>query len=261
MRMNAKAAAPELPAFQAFQFEFARHIRDPKVNPCPRGVPARRMKIYNELLFNNLEGFLLACFPVLRQILGKRKWTALVRDFFAGHRCRTPFFRQIPDEFVQYLQTGRGVRETDPPFLFELAHYEWIELALSVSNQDTPAGIDPQGDLLAGVPVLNPVRSLLRYAYPVHRIGPRFKPAAPAPEPTHLLVFRKMDYAVRFIHLNPVSARLIALLDAGNLTGRQALARIAKELKHPAPDTVIAGGQEILENLRAEQAILGTCRR
>lgn len=256
--MCAKTAVPDRPAFQDFQFEFSRHIRNPKVHPRPAGVPARRMKIYNELLFNNLEGFLLACFPVLRQILGKRKWTALVRDFFATHRCHTPFFRQIPDEFIQYLQTERGERETDPVYLRELAHYEWIELVLSVSNRETPADIDAQGDLLAGVPVLNPVLSLLQYAYPVHRIGPRFKPTSPSDEPTHLLVFRDADFDVRFIHLNPVAARLLALLGKGDLTGRQALEKIAIELKHPAPDAVISGGLEILENLRMEQAILGT---
>ncbi len=256
--MGAKAAAPELPDFQAFQFEFARHIRDPKTHPRPAGVPARRMKVYNELLFRNIEGFLLACFPVLRQVLGQRRWTALARDFFAEHRCRTPFFRQIPDEFIAYLQSARGVRAGDPPFLLELAHYEWIELVLSVSNQETPAAIDPQGDLLGGVPALNPVLSLLEYVYPVHRIGPRFKPVSPSPEPTRLLVFRNADYAVRFIHLNAVAARLLALLGEGRLTGREALQQIAQELGHPAPEAVIAGGLELLENLRAEEAILGT---
>jgi hypothetical protein len=256
--MSARAAAPKRPSFQEFQFEFTRHIRDPKANPRPDGVPARRMKVYNELLFNNLEGFLLACFPVLRQILGKRKWTALVRDFFAEHRCHTPFFRQIPDEFIQYLQAERGEQESDPPFLRELAHYEWIELVLSVSNKEAPAKVDLQGDLQTGIPVLNPVLSLLEYAYPVQRIGPRFKPTAPTAEPTHLLVFRNAEFDVRFIQLNAVSTRLLALLVGGDLTGREALERIAKELKHPAPDAVISGGLEILQNLRAEQAILGT---
>lgn len=256
--MSGKSATPELPAFQAFQFEFARHIRDPKANPRPTGVPARRMKVYNELLFNNLESFLLACFPVLRQILGKRRWAGLVRDFFATHRCRTPYFRQIPDEFIQYLQTERGGHDTDPAFLLELAHYEWIELVLSVSNQEAPAGVDPEGDLLGGIPAVNPVLSLLEYAYPVHRIGPRFKPAAPPAEPTRLLVFRDADYDVRFIQLNPVSARLLALLAAGDRTGRQALEQIVQELAHPAPAAVIAGGLEILQDLRDQGAILGT---
>ena len=59
------------PPFQEYQYAFAAHIRDPRANPRPPGVPARRTRVYNELLFNNLEGFLLACFPVTRKVLGK----------------------------------------------------------------------------------------------------------------------------------------------------------------------------------------------
>ena len=81
------AAVPELPAFQRYQLAFTAHIRDPKAQPRPKQVEARRMKVYTELLFNNVEGALLACFPVLRQVLGVRKWNRLAREFFAVHRC------------------------------------------------------------------------------------------------------------------------------------------------------------------------------
>jgi hypothetical protein len=64
------------------------------------------MKVYNELLYNNLEGFLLACFPVCRKILGKRRWDRLARAFFRDHACHTPYFRQIPEEFLKYLQAA-----------------------------------------------------------------------------------------------------------------------------------------------------------
>lgn len=256
MPTNAKSATPE---FQRYQFEFARHIRDPKAHARPQGVSARRMQVYNELLYNNIEGFLLACFPVLHRILGKRKWAKLVREFFAEHRCHTPFFRQIPDEFIHYLQQTRGIREGDPAFLIELAHYEWIELVLAVSNQaidDTH--IAPDGDLLTQRPALNPILALLAYSFPVHRIGSRFKPAAPGTTPTCLLVFRDTDFRVRFIELNPVAARLVELLQPNKLSGKQALTTIARELKHSDPAAVIGGGLDILNSLRAEGAILGT---
>jgi hypothetical protein len=245
--------------FQAYQFEFARHIRDPKANARPQGASTRRMNIYNELLYNNLEGFLLACFPVLRSLLSERKWTRLVREFFAEHRCHTPFFRQIPDEFVQYLQSERGARAGDPPFMPELAHYEWIELALSVSNKEAAFDrIDPQGDLAGGRPVLNPVLALLQYAYPVQRIGPQYKPRTPPAQPTYLLVFRDAGFSVRFIKLNPVSARLIDLLQSRKLDTEKVLKKIAQELKHPDPRAVIEGGLEILRDLHAQGAVLGT---
>jgi uncharacterized protein len=249
------------PSFQEYQRAFAAHIRDPRANPRPKGVPARRMRIYNALLFNNLEGFLLACFPVSRQVLGARRWRKLVRAFFASHRCRTPFFRQIPEEFVQWLRGVRTGHPDDPPFLPDLAHYEWVELALAVSPLEPDCtAIDRTGDLLTARPALNPVAMLLTYPYAVHRIGPRFRPQVPDPQPTHLLVFRDLEDHIRFLVLNAVSARLVAMLHQGSRTGSEVLEVIARELDHPNPGAVIRGGRDLLSSLWREDAVLGTWR-
>lgn len=249
------SAAPE---FQRYQLEFAKHIRDPKNQPRPKGVPEKRMRVYNELLYNNIEGFLLACFPVLHRILGKRKWAKLVREFFANHRSHTPFFRQIPDEFVKYLNQ-RGLHPDEYPFMLELAHYEWIELSLSVSPKEADfSQIDAEGDLLQGRPVLNPVLAIQSYKYPVHRISPRFKPTPDQQEETHFVIFRNLENEVKFIVLNPVSLRLLAILQSSDQTGHQALTQIASELGYPDPAPVIEGGKAILNSLRENQAILGT---
>jgi uncharacterized protein len=253
------SAKSELPSFQQYQFTFARHIRNPRLNKRPKGVEVRRMKIYNELLFNNLEGFLLACFPVLRKILGQRKWTKLVRDFFTEHRCHTPFFRQIPDEFIHYLNNERATQEDDPVFMQDLAHYEWIELTVSISNKTVEHHlITPQGNLMSGIPVLTPWMSLQSYDYPVHRISPRFKPTEAEKEATHFVISRNAEDQVKFIVLNPVSMRLLELLQSNTLTGEAALQQIAAELQHPNPEVVLAGGLEILNSLREAQVILGT---
>ncbi|MFZ0107359.1 MAG: putative DNA-binding domain-containing protein [Thiobacillus sp.] len=251
--MNKPAALPE---FQRFQRDFTAHIRDPKVHPRPAGVEARRMKIYNELLVNNIEGFLLACFPVLRQVLGARKWNRLVRDFFATHRSRTPYFRQIPDEFMQFLQDEWTSPEGYPPYLLALAHYEWIELVLSVSNRAVERAFDAEGDLMRGVPLLNPVLANLRYDWPVQRIAPRRKVQ---PTETCLLVFRDAEDAIQFSEINAFTARLLTLLEPATLSGRAALERIATESRHPDPELILQGGAALLQELRARGAILGTC--
>lgn len=250
--MNKPAALPE---FQRYQLAFTAHIRDPKVNPRPPGVEARRMKVYNELLFNNIEGFLLACFPVLRQVLGRRKWAKLVRAFFSTHRSRTPYFRQIPDEFIQFLQSEWTPPEGYPPFLLALAHYEWIELVLSVSNRSSDRAIDAAGNLMEGVPLLNPVLANLHYDWPVHRIAPRRKVQ---PAETWLLVFRDADDRVQFSAINAFTARLLSLLEAGTLNGRAALRQIAEESRHPDPSLILQAGADLLSDLRARGAILGT---
>jgi len=250
--MNKPAALPE---FQRYQLAFTAHLRDPEVNPRPPGVEARRMKVYNALLFNNIEGFLLACFPVLRRVLGTRKWAKLVRAFFSTHRSHTPYFRQIPDEFIQFLQSEWTPPEGYPPFLLALAHYEWIELVLSVSNRSSDRAIDAAGNLIEGVPLLNPVLANLHYDWPVHRIAPRRKVK---PAETWLLVFRDADDRVQFSEINAFTARLLTLLEAGTLNGRAALQMIATESHHPDPALVINAGAALLQDLRARGAILGT---
>ena len=249
----------QLPEFQRFQYAFSAHIRDPKANPRPRGVEARRMKIYNELLYNNIESFLLACFPVLRQVLGKQKWARLVRSFFSTHRSHTPYFRQIPDEFIQFLQAEWDRTEPYPEFVLELAHYEWIELVLSVSNR-TPEWdkINPEGDLLEERPVLNPLLANLRYAWPVHRIRPRIRHTRAE---TYLLVFRDTDDQVGFIETNAFTARLLRLLETSTLSGRMALEAIARESRHPKPEIVIQGGLAVMQDLHARGALLGVVRQ
>lgn len=249
--------APTLPEFQRYQFDFTAHIRDPKAHPRPPGVEARRMKIYTELLYNNVENFLLSCFPVLRKILGVRKWGRLVRAFFSTHRSHTPYFRQIPDEFVQFLQNEWDTPDGYPPYLLALAHYEWIELVLSVSNKRAECSVDSEGDVVDGVPVLNPVLANLRYDWPVHRIAPRRKVQA---ADTFLLVFRDAHDRIEFIEINAFTARLLTLLESAQLSGRAALAQVTRESQHPDPDQVLQAGTALLEDLRARGAILGTCR-
>ena len=246
-----------LAEFQRYQFAFAAHIRDPRAHRRPAGVEARRMKIYRDLLYTNLENALQRCFPVLRATLGARSWRRIVRAFFRLHRCRTPYFRHIPDEFMAFLQGGEAPLADAPPWLFALAHYEWIELALSISNAACTEAFDASGNLLEGVPLLNPVLANLHYEWPVHRIAPRRKIA---PEATHLLVFRDAEDIVRFSQINAFTARLLTLLADGDLTGRAALARIASESRHPDPAVILQAGTALLDDLGQRGAILGARR-
>lgn len=242
------------------QMGFASHIRDPERHTRPADVEDRRMAVYRELFYNNVEGFLKDMFPVLRSLYDDDAWHAMARDFFANHRCSSPLFLEIAQEFLDYLGNERGLRREDPPFLLELAHYEWVELALSVSDQEPDLrSVDPAGDLLADIPVLSPLAWSLVYQYPVHRIGVDYRPDAPGNDPTHLVVYRGLDDEVGFLQINPVTARLMELLAVdGHSTGRSLLTRIAEELGHPAPETVVSAGSDILEQLRDRHVILGT---
>lgn len=240
--------------FQAFQFDFARHLRDPRGYARPAGVPARGSRLYRELLRNNLEGFLLACFPVTRDVLGTPRWKRLVDAFFFDARCRTPYFREIPREFADWLARGTAVAAI-PPWAHELAHYEWVELALDVMDA-VPVPHDPTGDLMAGRPVMAPAAKNLAYAWPVHRIGRTWRPRKR--RPTCLLAYRDEVGAVRFMELNAASARLVDLLATGTMTGAQACLRLAEELGHADAGALAGHGTRLLEQLREAGAVLGT---
>lgn len=256
--MRVRAMSAPLPEFQRFQYAFTAHIRDPKANACPRGIDATRMRIYRRLVYNNVENFLLMCFPVLRKVLGTRRWRRLVRAFLATHRSRSPFFREIPDEFIQFLQTEWTSPADYPEFMLELAHYEWIELALSIS-MDVPdwEGIDPEGSLLEQRPVLNPVLANLCYRWPVHRIAPRTRIMSIE---TYLLVFRDTGDQIRFTEINAFTSRLVKLLETTGHTGQTALEIVATESHHPSPEVVIQGGLAIMRDLQARGALLGVLR-
>lgn len=246
--------------FQRRQHEFAAHIRDPGHQPAPADIEDRRMSIYRELFYNNIEGFLSGTFPVIRKILDNTAWHALIRDYFSHHQSRSPLFLEMPREFLAYLETERGEHSADPPFLKELAHYEWVELALSISEETLDLEqLDPEGDLLQGSPVLSPLAWQLAYHYPVHRIGPDFQPNTADANPTCLVVYRDRNNKVGFIEINPVTKRLLELVAGGTgATGEEILARIAAEMAHPDPEVVIRGGREILNELHAKDIIPGT---
>ncbi|MDX9951614.1 MAG: putative DNA-binding domain-containing protein [Methylophilaceae bacterium] len=252
-----------MPPFRQYQLQFAAHIRDPQHEAKPAKVDASRMKVYRDIVFHGLESSLAGCFPVAKRVLGKRLWQKLVRGFLVAHRSRSPLFRQIPEEFLRYLQEceGQVAGVSLPAFLPDLAHYEWMELALASAEAEAEsdmAQIDADGDLLAARPVLTAASALLSYAYPVHRISPRFKPQEPLAESVQLLIFRDSEWRVHFIEINALTARLLTLLQSGELSGRQALLQLADETGQTEPQAMLAFGAELLQALKTQGVLLGT---
>lgn len=246
-------------SFKDIQYRFTQHMRDPDHAPAPEDVEDRRVEIYRGLLYRNVEGFMANSFPVLRKITPDEDWHRMLRDYFKNHLARTPLFPKMPQEFLQYLEHERDNSE-DPPYLFELAHYEYAETAVAIDNRELSwKNIDESGDLLENVPVLSPLAWPLSYRYPVHRISKDYLPQEVPAQPTYIVVYRDRDDKVGFAELNPVSARLLELIQQDkDITGRTLLETIAKELNHPDPEVVINGGLEIMQDLLTKDILLGT---
>lgn len=242
------------------QFTLAAHLRDPAGAAPPPGIEERRLQVYRELFYNSVQSLLAGNFPVIRKILGADAWHALVRDFYRDYRCATPLFPELPREFIQYLQERAEAGRGDAPWLVELAHYEWVELALDLSEAnagDEPH--DPAGSLLEGVPVPSPLAWPLAYAWPVHRLSPDHQPTEPPALPTLLLVQRDAAYQVRFNELSPLTFRLLQRLsEFPDASGREQLQALATEAGATDLQAFIAQGQAMLAQLHDNGVLLGT---
>lgn len=217
------------------QRALAARIRQPTQQPLLDGISAERMAVYETLFFNNIEGFISGAFPVLRRLFEASRWQRLVRCFIAEHQAHTPYFLQISQEFLVWLQQGYVAEVGDPPFMLELAHYEWVELALDVSDAQMPA----QG--------WSPLAWPLAYQWPVQRIGVDYQPATPPAEPTCLLVWRDTQDKVRFMQVSPFAYQLAARLQAGT-EAALALHELAQQNGLNPDATYFANAQSLLDD-------------
>ena len=244
-------------SLQQQQFHLAAHLRDPAHCEPPPGLEDRRLEIYRELFFNNIEGLLAGNFPVIRKTLDDAQWQALARAFYARHRSHTPLFAEIGREFIRFLQDPATHGSDDPEWLAEMAHYEWVELALQIADDALPAH-DPDGDLVAAIPVLSPFAWALAYTWPVPHIGPDYQPDAAPGTPTLLLVRRDANYDIRFAEISPLVYRLIEILRTGESSGQQALELLAGEAGVADVPAFVEQGAAMLQRMREEGTIIGT---
>ena len=214
------------------------------------------MEMYHELFFNNIDSFLCSNFPVIRTILDDVEWLALAQDFFAEHRCSTPHFSEIAEEFLDYLQTRN--KADDFPFLLELAHYEWVEMALAISPIEVESVAPSFADeILAEKISLSPLAWLLAYQYPVQQISPEFLPTSPPAQLTCLIIYRDADYAVHFMQPSPLTFRLLQLLEQNpNVTGASCLETLIAEASQLNPQLLLAEGINILREMAYKGIII-----
>ncbi|HFD12274.1 MAG TPA: DUF2063 domain-containing protein [Crenotrichaceae bacterium] len=248
---------PDLPVFQKKQFEFSAYIRDPQQFPAPPDVEPRRMAVYRELFFNNVEGFLASTFPVLKSLLEKNQWLALVQDYFCNNRSDSPYFTSIPEQFVDYLNSRQAGNSNPLPFMHELAHYEWVEMVLMMAEGDVlaPEKLD-NNTLLSSAVRVSDLAYPLAYQFPVHQISPENQPQSSPENPTYLVVYRDDDDDVKFMEINAVTYALIESMETHpGQQCQQHLQSVIQQLNHPQPEQAFAYGVDILQGL-LERSIL-----
>lgn len=207
--MNAKATntkAMNAKSLQAFECHFGDYLRKQSHSDTDH-VPSRAGQLYQSLIFNNVSGFVAQCFPVCQQVIDADTWHKLLLSFVQHGDMASPYFSEINQQFVEYLQNSDVIETLNlPPFFAELAHYEYIELYVD-NLPDTPPKLFLQGDAHLA---LNPSVQVLNYEWQVDTISARFMPDAP--QDTFIAVYRQDDFKTAFMTLNALSFILLTFI-------------------------------------------------
>jgi hypothetical protein len=239
------------------QSSMGQYLRDPEHCAPPAEMDPARAQVYRDLVFANLSSLLSGTFPVLVRILGDEDWRALVRIFLRDYRARTPKFGEIAQEFVEFLADEPPALSDGswPPFMVELAHYEWVEMALQQSDAE-PLVVDDVALLLDRVLQVSPLAWPLAYAWPVHKVGPGYLPDVLPDQPTLLLVRRDEDWSVRFSGLSPLAWRLLQRIgEFPGLTGLAQLQGLAVEVGVVGDLGFLEGGVGLLRQMHGEGVV------
>ena len=244
-------------SMKQLQIEFADYIRNPNKNQVPDGIETRRMKVYADLFYSSISSLLAGTFPIIREIYKDNEWEILVRDFYRKENNHTPHFPEISREFVAFLKHHDLPKQH--PFLAELAHYEWGELAIDIDKRELNKQVDLSIDELnSNVIVTSPLARLNVYQYPVHQISKQFQPLEKLDQEIYILVYRNIEDVVKFVELNTVSAVLFEKLQLNSeLTGQKLLEQLAIELNQKGNQDFIGFGLQIIQDWYDKDIVQG----
>ena len=236
------------------QHAFIRHIKNPQANPFEGDIEDRRLQIYRELFFNNILGFLSSGFPVLESLYSEQQWKVLARKFFIEHACRSPYFIDISKEFVEFLSSEYELTESDPIFMRELAHYEWLELDVSVrmSSQVVTAW-DAHAQITQVQ--MSDLASLVSYQYPVHQISADSYPSQ-AGQVVYLVIYRDSTDEVNFTLVNAVSAHLLNTISQQGVATVDSLRRtMIDAMPQLSVEQITESLQQVLQQLLKQEIL------
>jgi hypothetical protein len=173
----------------------------------PVTIPGTRqegLNQYRRLIRNNIHNALEQAFPIAFTVLTESQWNTLVDDFHALHPAVTPQVWKLPEEFYRFVKANGYAKTFSLPFLNDLLHFEWIEIAVHTMEDQSPAPYRSKGNKLTDSLVVHPEFRLIRMEYPVHIYAA--EEALQHAGDYYLLTFRTRNFDVQFIDLPALHA-------------------------------------------------------
>lgn len=211
---------------------------------------AEKTALYHALVMGNLQEVISPCFPILRSIICRHTWSGFMLDFFQQRPLNTPLFHQLPFEFVTYLQ---NLPSKEYPFMADLAHYEWVELALELAASVNNIKRVVASQILETHWQLSSCAKLLSYEYDVYNIGSNYIPHQTIP--TYLAVYKK-DNAVEFMVLNELSFQLLECIIDSLQTPHEVLESLVEMYPNLDLEQLASQIQPLIYKLHQESILL-----
>lgn len=208
-------------------------------------IPGTRQKgldQYRRLIRNNIHNAMVQAFPIAFTVLSETRWSTLIDDFHAHHSAVTPQVWKLPLEFYSFVKANNYTDKFSLPFLNDLLHFEWIEIAVHTMEDQAPRPFCQEGDTLSDIIVVAPEYRMIRLKYPVHLYAA--EEALHHPGDYFLLIFRTSDFDVQFVDLPALHAFYFEQIAGGN-TVREILKEVARS------------SNSILNTMELKQNILG----
>ncbi len=174
-----------------------------------------RLLAYRALVHNRIRNVIDDWIPRTVSRLGPARFRADVSRFIASTGPRSPYLREVPAEFVDWV-APQWTRDPDlPPFLVDLARYELLRH--DVRNDPRGEEVDSGEKLELDWPIrTNSTGTVLTFDWAVHRLPKdRSDRSEPARGPVHLVVFRNRNDAMMYKQLDAFEAQLVTRVLAG----------------------------------------------
>jgi hypothetical protein len=148
----------------------------------PSGL--ERLRLYRRLVDDDYTAVLDKLYVMTRESVSARTWSALRADYLRDHTPTGWEMNRLGEQLPSWL-AARGPDPAVPPWLPELADYEWLEFATFTSPEDD---LPPwKGE---GPPAINPTAGLRQLRYDIPRWVLEGREASPEGRTTTLLAWR-----------------------------------------------------------------------
>jgi hypothetical protein len=249
-----------------------------------RGVPEEdiaailaappRLAVYRDLVRNSITSVVLRMLPRTRARMnrdsglrteggeasdaGRGRFDADLAAFLDESPPRTHYLRDVPAEFLAWVEPRWRADPRIPPYLVDLASHELAQFAVGAAAvAHTRAEV---GEIAIDAPLafVESAR-IARHAWAVHELpADEDDVTVPPARDVRLLAYRDEDHAVRWMDLTPLAAAILERLLAGEPLGGAVERACAEHRTSPA--AVLPDIARLLSDLGSRGVLLGARR-